>query len=121
VASERLFMRSILDQQLDTYMEATNVAATLSSTTDDAERRKAIDAFWKLYWGPMVMFESQAVTDRMMAIGHCLDHPSVCSDSARHSRSLALASALKNEYLEVSSLSTADYAKRGHNYTTLQR
>jgi hypothetical protein len=122
VASERLFMRSILDQQLASYIEAASAAATLSSTSNDADRQKATDTFWKLYWGPLVMFESQEVTERMMAIKGCLNRAPRCSENVLRDSSLALASALKREYLSASRLSPEQYAQRGHDYTTkLQR
>ena len=117
VANERLFMRSVLDLHFSTYMEAANAAGTLASSTNEAERRKAIDAFRKLYWGPMVMFEADAVTQQMIAIGHCIDQVPRCSDAELKDASLRLASALKLEYLSVSNLSPARYADRGHDYT----
>lgn len=116
VANDRQFMRSLLDLHLSTYAQAANAAATLASATNADERQKAIDEFWRLYWGPMVMFEAGEVTARMMAIGTCLDRTPRCSDNDLRDSSLALAAALKREYLSVSNLSPQKYADRGYGY-----
>lgn len=121
IANERLFMRSVLDQQLATYFEAAGAAATLASASNAADRQKAADTFWKLYWGPLVMLESPEVSGRMKAIGHCLESTPRCSDAVLRDSSLALASALQHDYFDGWRLSPATYAKRSIDYANSRR
>jgi hypothetical protein len=116
IASERMFMRPVLDRQLSTYGEASSAAATLASSTAPAERAKAIDTFWKLYWGPLVMMESPEVSGAMKAIGECLARAAACPEDDMKSRSLALASALQTDYFSSWKLSPDRYAQRSINY-----
>ncbi|MEO6528583.1 MAG: hypothetical protein ABIP93_18340 [Gemmatimonadaceae bacterium] len=116
IASERAFMRSVLDRQLSTYVEASTAAATLASSKSSTERDKAIDAFWRLYWGPLVMMESPEVSDAMKDIGECLETSGACMESELKKRSLALASALQTDYFSSWKLSPDRYAQRSINY-----
>jgi len=59
---------------------ASEAAATIATTTDTAERRKAEARFWVLlYQGPMVMVETTDVSGAMKAFGRCLDGTEKCS------------------------------------------
>jgi hypothetical protein len=117
IASERTFMRAVLDRQLSTYFEATSAAATIASSKVGAERTKAIDNFWRLFYGPLVMLESPDVSGAMKAVGECLEMPAPgCTELALKRRALALASALQKDYFASWKLGPDKYAERTINY-----
>src|SRR5687767_8028872 len=58
-AAQREFMKPLLERQQQLYFEASSAAATIASSSNPDERRKAEDAFWKLYWGPLIFVESK--------------------------------------------------------------
>jgi len=97
--AQREFMKPLLEKQLNLYVEASGAAATIASTSDEAERRKAKDTFWKLYWGPLVMVENKAVSGAMKDFGYCLDGTDTCTDADLKNKSLALASTLERSML----------------------
>ena len=115
VASERAFMQPVVARQMDTYFEASAAAATIATARDAAQRQRAVDAFWRLYYGPMVMLESDEVTRRMVAFGGCLRRGAGCADSLPD-RSLELASSLQADLFSSWRLSPAAYARRSIDY-----
>jgi hypothetical protein len=119
VASERAFMEPVLTRMMDTYFEASGAAATVASARDAATRQRAVDAFWRLYQGPLVMLESPEVTRRMVAFGDCLKRGAACADTLpRLSR--ALASSLQQDLFSSWRLRPAEYAQRSIDYARLQ-
>jgi hypothetical protein len=74
-------MKPLLDKQLSLYFEASATAATIVKTTDVAERKKAINNFWRLYYGPLVMVENTAVSGSMKSFGSCLDGTDQCNEN----------------------------------------
>ncbi|MDB4883003.1 MAG: hypothetical protein JWL95_1769 [Gemmatimonadetes bacterium] len=118
IASERAFMRAVLDRQLSTYFEATSAAATIASSKSATDRARAIDAFWRLYFGPLVMLESPDVSGAMKQVGACLETAAVaCTEAELKNRSLALASALQKDYFASWKLGPDRYAERTINYS----
>ena len=115
VASERTFMQPVVARQMDTYFEASAAAATIATARDAAQRQRAVDAFWRLYYGPMVMLESDEVTRRMVAFGGCLRRGAGCADSLPD-RSLELASSLPADIFSSWRLGPAAYARRSIDY-----
>ena len=117
IASERAFMRAVLDRQLSTYFEATSAAATIASSNVAVERAKATETFWRLYFGPLVMLESPDVSRAMKSMGACLQPGAAqCNDIELKNRSLALASALQKDYFASWKLGPDRYAERTINY-----
>lgn len=45
------------DTQLKLYFDASEAAAVIATSDKEADRRNAIDEFWKLYWGPLACVE----------------------------------------------------------------
>jgi hypothetical protein len=115
VSSARTFMEPVLERTMDVYFEASAAAATIASTEDAARRQQAIDAFWRLYHGPMVMLESPEVSGRMIAFGDCLRQGATCADSLGD-RSHELASSLQRDLFSSWRLSPAAYAQRSIDY-----
>jgi hypothetical protein len=99
--ARREFMKPLLEKQQDLYFEAATVAAVIASTNDVAERRKAEARFWVLFWGPLVMVESQDVSGAMKALGRCLNGEEKCNAELLKNRSLALASTLETSMLKT--------------------
>lgn len=72
-ASQREFMKPLLDKQQELYFEAATAAAMIASSSDPTERKQAETKFWTLYWGPLVMVESTDVSGAMKAFGRCIN------------------------------------------------
>jgi hypothetical protein len=100
-ASQREFMKPLLDKQQQLYFEAATAAATIASSSVPAQRKQAEDKFWTLYWGPLVMVESTDVSGAMKKFGWCLSGVEKCSPSDLQDRSLALASVLDTSILKT--------------------
>jgi len=48
------------DKQLEYYVKATEIVASIANTSDPIKRQDLIRSFDVLYYGPMVMFEERA-------------------------------------------------------------
>ncbi|HUR33305.1 MAG TPA: hypothetical protein VM032_05885 [Vicinamibacterales bacterium] len=110
-ASQREFMKPLLDKQQELYFEAATAAAVIASSPDLAARRQAEARFWTLYWGPLVMVESTEVSGAMKAFGRCLSGEEQCSSSDLQGRSLTLASALETSILKTWNARPDDFVK----------
>jgi hypothetical protein len=100
-AAQREFMKPLLERQQQLYFEASSAAATIASSSNSDERRKAADAFWKLYWGPLIFVESKEVSAEMKKFGNCLDGTENCDAGALKNRSLSLASTMETSLLKT--------------------
>ncbi len=109
--AEREFMKPLLEKQQELYFEAAAAAATIASTNDVAERRRAEGRFWVLFWGPLVMVESTEVSGAMKRFGACLSQPDACSHQEIKDRSLALASTLETSLLNTWNARPEDFIK----------
>jgi hypothetical protein len=99
-AAQREFMKPLLQNQLSLYLQASTAAATISRSTDLVERKKAINDFWRLYEGPLIMVESKEVSSAMVAFGNCLDKTESCDEAEISDRSHALASRMQESILK---------------------
>jgi hypothetical protein len=72
--------RPFLDRQLTLYTEATQVASLLSTSSPSAERARATQRFWQLYWGELALVESRAVESAMVQFGEALGSGASISD-----------------------------------------
>lgn len=100
-AAQREFMKPLLERQQQLYFEASSAAATIASSSNPDERRKAEDAFWKLYWGPLIFVESKEVSAAMKKFGSCLDRTENCDPGELKNRSLSLASTMETSLLKT--------------------
>lgn len=66
-------MKPFLDRQLALYTEATQVAAAIAASTDALEREAALQRFWRLYYGELVLVEDRSVEAAMVAFGRTLE------------------------------------------------
>lgn len=101
-AAQREFMKPLLEKQQELYIDASAAAATIASTYDDAERKKAVSTFWKLFYGPLVMVENHEVTAAMKSFSSCLNLNGTvkCNPNALQDQSLSLASTLEAALLK---------------------
>ncbi len=90
--------------QLNLYIEAAEVAATIATTTNIESRDKAEARFWVLYWGPLAAVEDVGLTKpqspkieaAMVRYGNLLSFSSDKRDSeALKKASLSLAHAIR--------------------------
>lgn len=61
--------RPFLEKQFDLCFEASNVAATLSTTSDERKFAIALGDFWRLYWGGLAIVEDSKVEKAMVEFG----------------------------------------------------
>ena len=81
--------------------EATQAAAVLATTTDEAELTAARNRFWALYWGELAMVENGGVSaeaggveSAMVAYGRCLKQ--ACEQTELQRLALNLAHACRD-------------------------
>ena len=110
-ASQREFMKPLLDQQQSLYFQASTAAATIASSTDPVQRRLAVDKFWMLFWGPLVMVENTDVSGAMKSFSRCLDGQDKCNAGEIQNRSLTLASTLESSILKTWNTKPDDFIK----------
>ena len=87
------------EKQLELYFAASEAAATIATSTDQAERAKAEARFWMLYWGPLGIVEDAGmkqpedavVEQAMVRFGRCLSGADSCDPQELKLRSLSLA------------------------------
>jgi hypothetical protein len=60
--------KPFFEMQLSVYLEVTNVTARIARSLN----KKAIDRFWELYKGPMILVENKAVEKAMVEFGNFL-------------------------------------------------
>jgi hypothetical protein len=70
--AEREFMKPWLDAQRETYREALQAVATIANTDEPKAKKQAVNDFWRLYQGKMILVETQAVLGAMIQYGNCL-------------------------------------------------
>jgi hypothetical protein len=88
---ERELFKPLWQRQIALYFEASGVAATIATTTNNAKRDAAVERFWQLYQGPLVIVESKGVSGAMVNFGRCLDGSEECLGQELGQRSKALA------------------------------
>ena len=115
-AAQREFMKPLLQNQLSLYLQAASAAATISSSTDPAEKKKAMNDFWRLYEGPLIMVESKEVSGAMVDLGKCLDGSESCTDAEISKRSHALASRMQESILKSWNTNPENFASDKFSY-----
>ena len=74
--AERELRKPLWDRQLALYFEASEVTSKIATLSDNDEKRKAVQRFWQLYYGPLrVVEDNQNVGDAMKSFGRCLAEP----------------------------------------------
>lgn len=114
--TQRDFMKPLLEKQLSLYFEASSAAATIATATDSSEREKAINAFWRLYYGPLVIVETREVSEAMKSFGKCLNGEESCSKTEMSNRSLALATSFQEAMLKSWNLKPENFTQDKFKY-----
>ena len=81
--------RPYLDKQLALYTEATKVTATIATSHDQEEIKRATKRFRELYWGELALVERDNVALAMVAFREALDADSKQEALARLALNLA--------------------------------
>jgi hypothetical protein len=115
-AAQREFMKPLIEKQQTLYFEAASSAAAIASSSDARERSKAVDNFWRLYFGPLVMVESKTVSGAMSDFGNCLSKIEPCNSENMKNRSLALASALEESLLKTWNARPEEFSNNQFKY-----
>ncbi|MCM3869332.1 MAG: hypothetical protein ND895_01375 [Pyrinomonadaceae bacterium] len=114
--TQREFMKPLLQNQLAIYLQASAAAATISRSNDPVEKKKAINDFWRLYEGPLIMVESKEVSDAMVRFGNCLDYAEGCDDAEISKRAHALASRMQESLLRSWNTNPENFAADKFTY-----
>ena len=64
--------KPFLERQLKLYTEATEVAAVIATSSDEAQKSDALERFWQLYWGELALVENKEVEQAMVALGEAI-------------------------------------------------
>ena len=64
--------KPFLERQLKLYTEASQVAATIATSDNSAEVKKATKRFWELYWGELALVENKEVESAMVKLGEAM-------------------------------------------------
>jgi hypothetical protein len=83
--------KPFLERQLKLYTEATQAAATLATSDNEAERMAALKRFWSLYWGELALVEDRKVEAAMVQLGKGLQEKGSPDDIKQLSLQLARA------------------------------
>ncbi|MBY0401414.1 hypothetical protein K2X89_14035 [Myxococcota bacterium] len=81
--------RPFLERQLKLYTEATQAAATLSTSKDSNELDASRKTFWLLYWGELALVEDKKVEAAMVQFGDALRKGSTEDLLQEHALTLA--------------------------------
>lgn len=116
LSREREFMQPWLKSQRDIYEQALDAAATASTSRDPKLRSSAIDAFWQLYYGRMVLVETTAVSGAMKEMGACLRQEGFCIQTQKTDRVLKLGSAMALSMAATAKMSYEEFSKNQYLY-----
>jgi hypothetical protein len=73
-AKEREFRKPFWEKQINTYFEASNVAAIIATLpAGNIDRKKAEERFRQLYYGSLVLVEEEEVMKAKVKFRNCLD------------------------------------------------
>jgi hypothetical protein len=114
--AEREFMKPWLESQRQIYGEALDAATTALLAADPKDRAKAVDGFWKLYHGRMVLVETHSVSGVMKQIKACLENQAACQAEYARARLLALGSAMAQSMADTAKKSYTQFAANQFRY-----
>ena len=115
-ARDQEFMKPLWERELATYFLTSETVATIATTPDAAKRRSAEEQFWRLYQGPLVILETKALSEAMVAFGKCLDGTEQCSTGELRNRGLAVSSAIQLAIQEHAELRLSEFSKGKFQY-----
>lgn len=115
--SQREFMKPIIEKELALLFEASEIVSTIPNTSDETERKKAINNFWRLYQGPMIIIENQNIALSMKRFGQCLNGKKDCDKNEMNRYSRVLASDLRKAMIDLWNKTPENYLANKIDYT----
>jgi hypothetical protein len=115
-ARDQEFMKPLWERELATYFLASETVATIARSTDAIKRRDALEQFWQLYDGQLVIVESKALSGAMVSFGACLDGTTQCSDHELQRRGRGVSSAIQAAIQEHADLRLSEFSKDKFQY-----
>ena len=88
---ERELFKPLWEKQIELLFRASETVATIATSSDEKRKGQAVEEFWELYQGPLVVVESKGVSGAMVRYGSCLDGSETCDSEELRKRSRALA------------------------------
>ena len=113
---EREFMKPWLESQRTTYLDSLKAAEIIANSVDAQERTTALQAFWRLYHGRMVLVETTNVSGAMVAIGDCLKKNPICSSDQLNTLTRALSTAIKDSMAATAKMSYQEFSSNQFRY-----
>jgi hypothetical protein len=114
-ARDQDFMKPLWERELATYLLASETVSTIAMV-QGPKRQEAIEKFWMLYRGPLVIFETKALSSAMVDFGHCLDGTERCSESDLNDRALAVSSAIQVAIEQHAALRVSEFSRDKFQY-----
>ena len=111
-------MKPWLETQRETYQDALMAAATIPNSEDPKAKKRAIDDFWRLYQGKMILVETKSVSGAMVQYGYCLDGSEFCSKGEMNTRCRALATAMAASMAATAKMTFQQFAANQFRYSS---
>jgi len=67
------FRRIYWESRLEVYRELVTATSTVVNTPDSTARERAVQDFWEIYWGHIVLVEDRHVYEAMRSFGASLE------------------------------------------------
>ena len=115
-ARDRDFMMPLWERELELYFRTSDVVATIATSTDPAKRTAAEQEFWRLYEGPLIIVEEQALSGAMKQFGNCLSGTEQCANGELRKRSRALASVIQKTIEKAATRRLSEFSQNKFQY-----
>ena len=116
-AREREFMKPWLENQREIYRKALSAVAVLANTENADSQKKMAEQFWSLYHGEMILVETKAVSDAMVAFGKCLDGSKMlCTKPALNDLALNLGTAMHESMASSAKMTYEEFSSNQFKY-----
>ncbi len=112
----REFMKPWLESQWDIYLRALSAAATAANSNDSLKRNAAVDEFWELYQGKMILVETTKVSGAMVRFGNCLDGRETCDKDEMNNRTRALGTEMAASMAKTAAMTYREFADSQFKY-----
>lgn len=114
--AEQEFMKPWIQSQREIYLDALSAAATIANSESPNRIPEAVEKFWQLYHGKMIVIETKNVSDAMISFGRCLDGKESCDRDELNKRSHALASEMARSMGATGTMTFAQFVENQHQY-----
>lgn len=115
-ARQREFMKPWLESQRQIYLEALSTAARVISPVSSDDRKQAVEQFWQLYHGKMIVLETERVANEMIHFGECLDRGEACDKKEMIHQLHRLGTAMAESMAATGGMSYEEFASNQFKY-----